>query len=132
MIQADHARRTSTKRNNTRALLRLLPILLLLGIVMMGCGKASTGNANSGGSSNSASNTVYLDTSNFTQHSITVTVNQPVHFSDTTDGGGLHILCVGTGNGGMNTCQKSGNAPARLLDKGTTFNAGETRDFIFT
>jgi plastocyanin len=122
-----------TKRiNMRRILLRLLPILLLLGIVLAGCGKASPGSNNGGGAGGGASSTVNMDPTNSTQHSITVAVNQPVHFSDNTDGGGLHILCVGTGNGGTNTCTKSGNAPAGLLGQGTTFNPGETKDFTFT
>lgn len=108
--------------------LGLLSLLLLLGIAMAGCGKATSGNGGNGG----ASSTVSMNSTNFTQHSLTVAVNQPVHFSDTTDGGGLHIICVGTGNGGTNSCLKSGNAPAGLLGSGTTFNPGDTKDFTFT
>ena len=123
-----------TRRMNVGALARLLPVLLILGlsIVVVGCGKASTGGANGGGSGGSVSNTVYMDPTNFTQHAITVAANQPVHFSDTKQGGGLHILCVGTGTGGTNTCSNSGNAPTGLLGKGTTFNPGEVKDFTFT
>ncbi len=112
--------------------LSLLPILLMLGVALAGCGKASPGSSNSGGSGRGVSDTVNMDPTNFTQHTISVAVNQPVHFSDNTDGGGLHILCVGTGNGGTNTCSKSGNAPAGLLGQGTMFNPGETKDFTFT
>ena len=123
-----------TRRMNVGALARLLPVLLILGlsIVVVGCGKASTGGANGGGSGGSVSNTVYMDPTNFTQHAITVAANQPVHFSDTKQGGGLHILCVGTGTGGTNTCSNSGDAPAGLLGKGTTVNPGEVKDFTFT
>ena len=123
-----------TRRMNVGALARLLPVLLILGlsIVVVGCGKASTGGANGGGSGGSVSNTVYMDPTNFTQHAITVAANQPVHFSDTKQGGGLHILCVGTGTGGTNTCSNSGDAPAGLLGQGTTINPGEVKDFTFT
>ena len=123
-----------TRRMNVGALARLLPVLLILGlsIVVVGCGKASTGGANGGGSGGSVSNTVYMDPTNFTQHAITVAANQPVHFSDTKQGGGLHILCVGTGTGGTNTCSNSGDAPSGLLGQGTTINPGEVKDFTFT
>ena len=117
-----------------RTLARLLPVvlILLLGIAAVGCGKASTGGANGGGSGGSVSDTIYMDPTNFTQHSITVAANQPAHFSDTKQGGGLHILCVGTGTGGTNTCSNSGDAPAGLLGQGTTINPGEVKDFTFT
>lgn len=123
-----------TFQMNMRTLARLLPVLLILGvsIAVVGCGKASTGGSTGGGSGGSAANTVYMDPSNFTQHSITVAANQPVHFNDTTNSGGLHILCVGTGNGGTNTCSKTGSAPSGLLGNGTTFNPGDTKGFTFT
>lgn len=123
-----------TQQMSVRTLARLLPVvlILLLGIAAVGCGKASTGGASGGGSSGRVSNTVYMDPTNFTQHAITVATNQPIHFSDTKQGGGLHILCVGTGTGGTNTCSQSGDAPAGLLGKGTTVNPGEVKDFTFT
>lgn len=45
---------------NVRALANLFPVLLMLavGLVVVGCGKATTGGANGGGSGGSASNTV--------------------------------------------------------------------------
>lgn len=123
-----------TQQMSVRTVARVLPVLFILavGIAMLGCGQGSTGGANGGSSGGRVSNTVYMDPTNFTQHAITVAVNQPIHFSDTKQGGGLHILCVGTGTGGTNTCSHNGNAPTGLLGKGTTFNPGEVKDFIFT
>ena len=85
-----------TKWMHAKLPLSLLPILLMLGTALAGCGKANPGSSTGGGSGSGASDTVNMDPTNFTQHTISVAVNQPVHFSDNTDGGGLHILCVGT------------------------------------
>lgn len=85
-------RRTKTNWLHAKLPLSLLPILLIPGIALAGCGKASPGSSNGGGSGGGASDTVKMDPTNFTQHTITIVVNQPVHFSDNTDGGGLHIL----------------------------------------
>ncbi|MGO8946719.1 MAG: plastocyanin/azurin family copper-binding protein [Ktedonobacterales bacterium] len=129
--------RESTSINQVGKLALLLPVLLLLVLALASCGNTATGseNSSSNGSTSSGgtvSNTVYMNSSDFTVHNITVAANQPVHFSDTVDGGGLHIICLGTGNGGTNTCLQNGDAPAGLLGKGTTFNPGETKDFTFT
>lgn len=128
---------TSMFKVRARTLPIFAGILLSLAIALVGCGKAapSTGGSGSGGSSSgggTTSDTIYMNSTNFTVHSITVSANQPVKFSDTVGGGGLHIICVGTGTGGTNTCLKSGNVPASLLGKGTTFNPGDTKDFTFT
>lgn len=109
-----------------------LPLALVLVLAVVGCGKgAPNGSGGSSGSSGSSS-TISMNGSNFTQHSITVSANKPVTFSDTTDGGGTHILCLGTGNGGTNTCDATGSVPAGLLGKGTTFSPGQTMSFTFT
>ena len=123
-----------TQQMSVRTVARVLPVLFILavGIAMLGCGQGSSGGANGAGSGGGVSNTVYMDPTNFTQHAVTVAANQPIYFSDTKQGGGLHILCVGTGTGGTNTCSNSGNAPTGLLGKGTTFNPGEVKDFTFT
>ena len=121
-----------------RKLVILLPVLLLLTLALYGCNKVpAAGAKNNVGAkptlgASTTSNTVYMNSTNFTVHSVTVPASQPVTFSNTVNGGGLHIICVGTGTGGTNTCLQSGTAPAGLLGKGTTLSAGETKEFTFT
>lgn len=106
-----------------------VPFILVLAFALAGCGTAASG---ASGGSSAATNTIFMNGSNFTQHSITVPANTPVSFSDTVDGGGTHILCLGTGNGGSTTCDTTGNVPAGLLGSGTTFNPGQVTHFTFT
>jgi plastocyanin len=115
--------------------IRLTPLLLVLAlavVAVVGCGNGSPGASSSGGGP-----TVEMGQTNFVQHSITVQAGKPVHFDDTADGGGVHVLCVGTGNGGTgtSTCYQAGNAPpntpSELLSPGLTFNIGDKKDITF-
>lgn len=104
--------------------------LLLIGaFAVAGCGKPV-----GGGTTSSGSPTISMDANNFTAHSLSVKVNQDVKMDNTVGGGGYHILCFGTGNGGEGdgACEKSGNGPSDFYGSGTVFNTGETKTITFT
>lgn len=108
-----------------------LPLILVGAIGLVGCGKGGGTTTSSGGPGPLVS-TIDMDASNFTQHAVSVKAGQPVSFDDTVNGGGTHILCVGTGNGGTNTCDASGDGPSELY--GSTplqLNAGDKKDLTF-
>lgn len=109
--------------------LAIIPLLLVLALAVIGCGKTPGG---TGGTSGPPANTVTMTSDNFTAHTLTVKANDPITFDDPSNGGNIHVLCVGTGNGGTNTCDKSGNAPSSLYGQGMTFNAGDTQKLTFT
>jgi plastocyanin len=92
------------------------PILLILALGLVGCGKTNTTGSNTGGSSN----TVSMTSDNFVQHSVTVKAGQAVVFDDPSTGG-THIICLGKDG----TCDKSANGPAELKDPGFQINAGD-------
>ncbi len=105
--------------------------LLLVGaFAVAGCGKTPGG----GGSTSGGPPTIGMNGSNFTAHALTVKANTPVKLDDTVSGGGYHILCFGTGNGGQGAgaCDKSGNGPSDFYGSGATFNTGDTKSITFT
>lgn len=111
--------------------IRALPLLMVVGAAAIaGCGSSSSSGSSGGGA------TVEMNQTNFAQHSITVQAGKPVHFDDTAGGGGVHVLCVGTGNGGDgNTCYQAAkappNTPSELIGSGTTFNVSDKKDITF-
>ena len=117
-----------------RLALLIAPFALISLLVLAGCGKSAGG----GGSSQTSTpaNTIQMDTNNFTAHAITVQASQPVTLDDTVDGGALHILCVGTGNGGSNTCATTdttgGGAPKDFIGQGMQVQAGDKKTVTFT
>lgn len=106
--------------------LAIVPLLLVASLAVIGCGKTPGGQT-----SGPPPNTISMTTDNFTAHAITVKANTPVTFDDPSSGGNIHVLCVGTGNGGSNTCDKSGNGPTELYGEGLTFNAGDSKQITF-
>lgn len=108
--------------------LAIIPLMLVLTLAVIGCGKTPGVTGTSG----PPPNTVTMTSDNFTAHSLTVKANAPVHFDDPSNGGNIHVLCVGKGNGGTNTCDASGSGPSELYGQGMTFNAGDAKDFTFT
>ena len=106
--------------------------LLCLTLALIGCGKQV------GTTSNTPSappNTIGMGTTTFDQKSITVKANTPVHFVDTTGGGGVHIVCVAPGNSYSTNCQTASsapNAPKELLAPGMNFSPGDNKDITFT
>src|SRR5579884_3869352 len=106
-----------------RMIARIVPALLLCALL----GLAACGGGGGG-------TTIGMNPTDFTEHSATVTAGQPVTFDDTVSGGGVHVLCVGTGNGGTQSCDTSSmspNAPTELLGAGLTFNAGDKKQVTF-
>lgn len=114
-----------------KKILALTCTLLLVGaFAVAGCGKTPGGT-----SSTSGSPTISMDANDFTAHSINVKANQDVKLDDTVNGGGYHVLCIGTGNGGQGTgsCDKSGNGPSQLYGSdGMTITNGSTKTITFS
>ncbi|MBF6589991.1 MAG: hypothetical protein IVW57_05595 [Ktedonobacterales bacterium] len=112
----------------------IFPLVAVGALLLAGCGKSAGG---SGGTSSGPSfpqgTTIGMTASNFTQNSIGVKLNSPVSFDDTVNGGGYHIVCIGTGNGGggAGTCAKSGDGPTQLYGAGVTFQGNNKMDITF-
>ena len=104
-----------------------LTLLLLGAFVVAGCGKTP------GGTTSSSQPTIGMAASNFTAHSLSVKVNQDVKLDNTVGGGGYHVLCFGSGDGGegAGSCSQSGNGPSGFYGSGMTFNNGETKTITF-
>jgi len=111
-----------------KAALAVVPLLLVLALALIGCGKTPS---SPGQASGPPSNTVSMTSNDFTAKTLTVKANTPVKFDDPSSTGGVHVVCVGTGNGGTNTCDKSGSGPSELYGQGITFNAGDTKTLTF-
>lgn len=115
-----------------RLALLIAPLALISLLVLAGCGKSPGGSTPQ---TSTAPNTIQMDTNNFTAHAITVKANDPVTLDNTVDGGALHILCVGTGTGGSNTCDTTdtvGGAPKEFIGQGMQIPAGQKMTVTFT
>ena len=110
-----------------------ITLLLTFAFVVAGCGSSPSGGSNGSGGGTSAASTIDMDATNFTTHSITVKANTPITLDNTVGGGGFHILCIGTGNGGTgpSDCDKSGNGPSQLYGDGMTIQAGQKPTVTF-
>lgn len=109
--------------------LMLFPLALAGVLVVAACGKTPGGTGNTSGTP-TMTDTIGMEAQNFSLHAVEVKVNTPVTFDDTVNGGGTHIICIGTGSGGTTTCSPagSGNGPSQLYGSGVTFNAGSSSD----
>ena len=110
-----------------------IPLLLILALVIAGCGKQPGGTGSNTGGGTGPADTIGMDAQNFTtgsgtQTTLTVKAGTPVHFDDSITGGGYHIICIGK----QPTCDASGDGPAELYGKGVTFQNGDKKDFTFT
>lgn len=129
-------------------------LLLVIGFAIAGCGSGpqasgpgpsygpgtplttpaptATTPPSTGGNGGSQA-TIGLAVTDFSEHSITVKANTPITLDDTVKGGGFHILCVGTGNGGQgpSDCAKSGNGPSQLYGNGLTVQTGTKPTITF-
>ncbi|MGZ3680561.1 MAG: cupredoxin domain-containing protein [Ktedonobacterales bacterium] len=106
-----------------------IPLLLILALAVVGCGKPVGGSTVNSG----PTDTIGMDSQSFSlgsgpQTALTVKAGTPVHFDDSISGGGYHIICVGK----QPSCDASGDGPAELYGKGVTFNNGDKKDFTFT
>src|SRR5262249_16236691 len=110
-----------------------LTFTLALTVALAGCGKGGNTGSNTG-NNGGGGNAVETPPNTFVQPRTPAPAGSTVHFADTTNGGGFHILCIGTGNGGagQDACAKSGEGPADLYGSGITFNANDTKDIIFS
>jgi plastocyanin len=109
-----------------------LPLILVGAIGLVGCGKGGSTSNNTSGGPGPLVTTISMDATAFTTpKAVSVKAGQPVTLDDTVQGGGTHILCVGTGNGGTNTCDASGDGPSELYGSGLTINGSEKKDVTF-
>jgi plastocyanin len=109
----------------------LLAIVMLASALALGaCGKQSGGDTTSGGAG-PLTTSIQMNATNFVLHAVQVKADAPVTLDNTVGGGGTHILCVGTGTGGTNTCLSSGNGPSALYGAGDTVTAGSTTNVTF-
>lgn len=118
--------------------LAVIPLALLAALLVAGCGGGTSGSSGGSGGSgggSSSGNTITMTSDNFTQHSITVQSSQPVVFDDPSSSGGVHQLCVGTGNGGTSSCSSASqapDAPSQLVASGgMSFSPGDKVSISF-
>jgi plastocyanin len=102
----------------------VLVILLAVGIALLGsgCGKASGVRSPS-----VPDTTVQLNASNFVQTTRAIKVGQTLLFSDTVDGGGTHVICLGQDM----QCDSQAQGPSALMSPGFTINGGTTKSITF-
>jgi plastocyanin len=108
-----------------KAALGIPALLLVIALFLFGCGKVP-GVHNSTGPS-VAQTTVQMATTSFVQSTRSIKVGDTLTFSDTVDGGGLHIICLGKDM----VCDKAATGPSALMDPGFTINPGETKGVTF-
>ena len=90
-----------------KGMLGVLVLLVAVGIALLGCGKAS------GGPSVSVPNTtVQMNTDNFVQTTRTIKAGQTLLFSDTVDGGNMHVICLGHDM----RCDTQAQGPSALIE----------------
>jgi len=112
-----------------KAALLLAPLALIVALSVTACGKVpGSGSTSGGGGGCASSQTIGLATTDFAVHCVTVKANMPVTFNDPTNGGGVHIICIGH-NG---ACQAGATGPKDLLGSGFTIQPGQTHQVTFT
>ena len=74
-----------------KAVVLVVPLLLILAMVMTGCGKSTGG---SGGGDEYTTPDVTMGQTDFTHHALTTTAGTTVNFM-TESSGSTHILCIG-------------------------------------
>jgi plastocyanin len=101
-----------------------IPVLLLVvALVVFGCGKVPGVHTTSG----VPSGTVQMDPTNFVQTTRTIQAGQTLTFDDTVGGGGLHVICLGKDQ----LCDKTAQGPTDLMNGGFTINPGATKAVTF-
>ncbi len=103
-----------------------IPVLLLVvGLALFGCGKVPGGG--NGTTVSVPNTTVQMNTDNFVQTTRTIKAGQSLLFSDTVDGGNLHIICLGHNM----QCDTSAQGPTALMSPGFNISAGATKSVTF-
>jgi plastocyanin len=107
-----------------KSMLAIPVVLLLVALVLFGCGKVPGG----GNTTSSVPNTtVQMGPTTFVQATRTIHAGQTLLFDDTSGGGGLHIICLGNNM----ACDKSAQGPSELMNGGFTINPGKTMSVPF-
>jgi plastocyanin len=99
-----------------------LPLLLVLALGAVGCGK-TTGSGGGG-------NTVEMASATFVTSSVTIPAGGTVKFVDPSSTGGVHLLCLGQN---MSCDGSIKNGPPELSNpsKPVTFNNGDSKTYTF-
>jgi plastocyanin len=103
----------------------LLPLFLILMLAMIACGKSVGTTGDNGGGT--PANQVGMDATDFTNTTVTIKAGSSVHFVDSSDNGGTHIICAGE-NG---QCSNDANAPKDLQGTGFQIDLGQSKDVTF-
>jgi plastocyanin len=109
-----------------KAALGIPALLLVIALLLFGCGKVP--GVHTGTPAPSVpQTTVQMATTTFVQSTRSIKVGQTLTFSDTVDGGGLHIICLGKDL----ICDKTATGPAVLMDPGFTIMPNTTKAVVF-
>jgi plastocyanin len=109
-----------------KSVLAIPVVLLMVALVLFGCGKVPGVHNNTGPSV--PDTTVQMNPTNFVQTTRTIKAGQSLLFDDTVGGGGLHIICLGSSQ----VCDSSAQGPSDLMSGGFTINPGATKSVTFT
>jgi plastocyanin len=109
-----------------KSVLAIPVVLLMVALVLFGCGKVPGVHNNTGPSVSET--TVQMNPTNFVQTTRTIKVGQSLLFDDTVGGGGLHIICLGNDQ----VCDSSAQGPTDLMSGGFTINPGATKSVTFS
>jgi plastocyanin len=100
--------------------------VLILGLVLIGCGKVPGTAHNT--SSSGCNGTVQMASSSFVQSTCTVHAGASVNFVDPQGTGGYHLLCLGA----HQQCTSNPDGPAELnVSGGVVFNQGDSHSYVF-
>jgi plastocyanin len=107
-----------------KAVVLVVPLLLILALVITGCGKTP---GNGGGGDEYTTPDVTMGQTDFTKHNLTITAGTTVNFM-TESSGSTHILCIGE-NG---ACQSGAQGPSELTSaNGMQVDPGQTKQVKF-
>ncbi|HEY7021106.1 MAG TPA: plastocyanin/azurin family copper-binding protein [Ktedonobacterales bacterium] len=106
-----------------KAVVLVVPLLLILALAITGCGKGTGG---SGGDEYTTPD-VTMGQTDFTHHALTVAPGTTVNFM-TESSGSTHILCIGEGG----ACQSGAQGPSELTSaNGLMVDPGQTKPVKF-
>jgi plastocyanin len=108
-----------------KSILAIPVVLLMVALVLFGCGKVPGVHNNTGPSV--AETTVQMGPTTFVQTTRTIKAGQTLLFDDSVGGGGLHIICLGDNM----VCDKTAQGPTELMNGGFTINPGGTKNVAF-